>query len=206
MSRRSIMVAVALTAAAVLGLGVMTAQERPAKGPDRTADKQAIEKLTQDAVKAFNDRDAAALTASWTDEGEYIRNDGEPVRGRAEVEKAYAAYFRTLKGRSKVDVQTDNLRFTSADTAVAEVTLRLKNDDGEVIASSWRNTLVVPAESAVPADRAALEVLGASAVRAASGVLAASAVPAASVASARRGDPVARAASVESAASGVRGG
>jgi len=142
MVRTSVLVVAGL-AAAGLGLGVMSAQTQPAKGPDRTADKQAIEKLTQDAVKAFNARDAAALAANWTDEGEYIRNDGEPVRGRAEVEKAYAAFFKTLKGNPKVEVQTDGLRFTSADTAVAEVTLRLKNDEGEVVASSWRNTLVV---------------------------------------------------------------
>ena len=37
----------------------------------------------------------------------------------------------------------DGLRFTSADSAVLEVTLRLKNEAGEDIASSWRNTLLV---------------------------------------------------------------
>ena len=48
-----------------------------------------------------------------------------------------------MKGKPKLEVQTDGLRFPSADTAVSEVTLRLKNEEGEVIASSWRNTLLV---------------------------------------------------------------
>jgi uncharacterized protein (TIGR02246 family) len=146
MSRRSVMVVAGL-AVAVLGLGVMTAQDReakgPGKGPDREADWKAIEKLSRDAVLAFNNRYASAIAANWTDEGEYIRNDGEPIRGRAEVEKGYAAFFKTLTGKSTLEAQTDSLRFTSADTAVVEVTIRLRNEDGEVVASNWRNTLVV---------------------------------------------------------------
>jgi uncharacterized protein (TIGR02246 family) len=125
----------------ILGVGFMAAQERTAK--DREADKAAIDKLTKAMVQAFDNRDAAALVANWTDEGEFIRNDGEPIRGRAEVQKGYAEFFKTLKGKPKVEMKTDEIRFPSADTAVAEATLRLKNDEGEVVASSWRTTLLV---------------------------------------------------------------
>ena len=121
----------------------MTAQDKTAKGPDREADKAAIDKLIKEIIQAFNNRDAAAIAANWTAEGEYIRNDGEPIRGRAEIQKGYAEFFKTLKGKPKLEIQTDGLRFPSADTAVSEVTLRLKNEEGELIASSWRNTLLV---------------------------------------------------------------
>src|SRR5262249_44555251 len=127
----------------ILGVGIMTAQDKKDKGPDRAADKQAIDKLVKENIQAFNNRDAAAIAANWTAEGEYIRNDGEPIHGRAEIQKGYAEFFKTLKGKPTVEVQTDGLRFTSADTAVSEVTLRLKNEQGDVIASSWRNTLLV---------------------------------------------------------------
>ena len=127
----------------VLGVGFLVAQPKGTKGPDREPDKLAIDKLIKANIQAFNDRDAAAIAANWTDEGEYIRNDGDPVRGRADIQKGYAEFFKTLKGKPTVEVQTDNLRFTSADTAVSEVTLRLKNEQGQVIASSWRNTLLV---------------------------------------------------------------
>jgi uncharacterized protein (TIGR02246 family) len=127
----------------ILGVGIMTAQDKPAKDPKREADKQAIEKLSKDMIDAFAKRDAAAVVANWTADGEFIRNDGDPIRGKADIQKAYAEYFRQLTGKPKLEIQSDNLRFPSVDTAVAEVTLRLKGEDGETIASSWRNTLLV---------------------------------------------------------------
>jgi uncharacterized protein (TIGR02246 family) len=142
MSRKRILLVTGL-AAVVLGAGFMAAQDKKDKGPDREADKQAIDKLTRENIQAFNNRDAAAIAANYTAEGEYVRNDGELIRGRAEIEKGYAEFFKTLKGKPKLEVQTDGLRFTSADTAVLEVTLRLKSEEGELIASSWRNTLLV---------------------------------------------------------------
>ena len=142
MYRKGIVVLVTASALVILGVSFMTAQDKT-KGPDREADKLAIDNLIKANVQAFNNRDAAAVAANWTDEAEYVRNDGDPVRGRAEIQKGYAEFFKTVKGKPTVEVQTDNLRFTSADTAISEVTLRLKNEQGQVIASSWRNTLVV---------------------------------------------------------------
>ena len=126
-----------------LGVGFMTAQDKSAKDPKREADKLAIDKLAKDFIQAFDKRDAAALAANWTADGEFVRNDGEVIRGRAEIQKAYGEFFKKLTGKMKLEAQTDGLRFPSADTAIAEVTLRLKNEEGETVASSWRNTLLV---------------------------------------------------------------
>jgi uncharacterized protein (TIGR02246 family) len=142
MYRNCILLLAALTLV-FLGVGFMTAQDKSTKGPDRESDKLAIDKLIKANIQAFNNRDAAAIAANWTAEAEYIRNDGEPIRGRADIQKGYAEFFRTLKGKPTVEVQIDNLRFPSADTAVSEVTLRLKNEQGELIGSNWRNTLLV---------------------------------------------------------------
>ena len=142
MFRKRIVLVTALVLA-FLGVSFMTAQDKTNKAADREADKAAIDKLIKESIKAFNDRDAAAIAANWTTEGEYIRNDGTPVRGRAEIQKGYADFFKTLKGKPTVEVQSDGLRFMSADSAVSEVTLRLKNEQGEMISSSWRNTFLV---------------------------------------------------------------
>jgi uncharacterized protein (TIGR02246 family) len=142
MFRKSVLLLFVL-ALVLLGVGFMTAQDRTANGPKREADKLAIDKLIKASIQAFNNRDAAAIAANWTAEGEYIRNDGDPIRGQAEIQKGYAEFFKTLKGKPAVEVQFDNLRFPSADTAVSEVTLRLKNEQGELIGSNWRNTLLV---------------------------------------------------------------
>lgn len=136
-------VLVAGIAVVLLGVRLMTAQDQTAKGPDREADKQAIDKISKAFIQAFNDRDAAAVAAIYTEGGEYIRNDGEPIRGRAEIQKGYADFFKTLKGKTKLETQLDGLRFPSADSAVVEVTLRLRNEEGEEIASSWRNSFLV---------------------------------------------------------------
>ena len=128
---------------AILGVNFMTAQGQATRGPNREADKQAIDKLIKDQIQAFNNRDAAAIAGRWTTDSEYVRNDGERVHGRAEIQKGYADFFKTLKGKPVAEVQIDNLRFPSVDTAVSEVTLRLKDEQGEAIGSSWRNTLLV---------------------------------------------------------------
>lgn len=140
---RSGIVLVAAFALAVFGVRFMTAQDKKDKGTSREADKAAIDKLSMQMIEAFNNRDAVAIAANYTAEAEFIRDDGTPLRGRAEIEKAYAEFFRTLKGKPKLEVQTDNLRFLSADSAILEVTVRLKNEVGEDIASSWRNSLLV---------------------------------------------------------------
>jgi uncharacterized protein (TIGR02246 family) len=127
----------------VLSVSWMSAQDKAGKAPKREADKQAIDKLAKETVQAFEKRDAAAIAAHWTADGEFVRNDGEVIRGRAEIQKAYADFFKKLTGKPKLEIQSDGIRFPSADTAVAEVTLRLKNEEGETVASSWRNTLLV---------------------------------------------------------------
>jgi uncharacterized protein (TIGR02246 family) len=127
----------------VLGGGITTAQDKTAKDPEREPDRLAIDKLTKDLIQAFDKRDAAAIAAHWTEEGEFIHNDGKPIRGRAEIQKGYAEFFKTLKGKPKLEIQSDAVRFLSADTAVSEVTLRLKNDDGEIVASGRQAIVAV---------------------------------------------------------------
>jgi uncharacterized protein (TIGR02246 family) len=132
-----------LLALMVLGGGLTTAQDQTARDPKRESDQLAIDRLTKEMLQAFDRRDAAAIAAHWTSEGEFIRNDGEPVRGRAEIQKGYAEFFKTLKGKPKLESQSDAVRFPSADMAVSEVTLRLKNDDGEIVASGRQAIVVV---------------------------------------------------------------
>jgi uncharacterized protein (TIGR02246 family) len=132
-----------LLALVIFGGGFTTAQDRRAKALKREADRLAIDKLSKDMIQAFEKRDAAAVAAHWTEEGELIYNDGEPICGRAAIEKGYAEFFKTLKGKPKVEIQSEVLRFPSADLAVHEATLRLKNDDGEIVASGRQATVLV---------------------------------------------------------------
>jgi uncharacterized protein (TIGR02246 family) len=132
-----------LLACVALGGGFASPQDKTAIDTKREPDRLALEKLSKAMIQAFDHRDAAAIAANWTDEGEFVHNDGEPIRGRTEIQKGYAEFFNTLQGKPKLEIQSDSLRFPSADTAVTDTTLRLKDDEGEIVACGRQNTLAV---------------------------------------------------------------
>jgi uncharacterized protein (TIGR02246 family) len=123
--------------------GFITAQDKTAADPKREPDRLAIDNLTREMIEAFDKRDAAAIAANWSEEGEFIHNDGVPIRGRADIQKGYEEYFRTLKGNPKLEIQSDALHFPSADMAVRQTTLRLKSVEGEIVASGRQDTVLV---------------------------------------------------------------
>lgn len=84
------------------------------------ADRQAIRKTVATFAEAFEKGDAKALAAHWTENGEYLSDDGQTFRGRASIEKEYAAAFAKRKGKPRVEIEVDALRFPSKDTAIEE--------------------------------------------------------------------------------------
>lgn len=125
------------------GGGFTAAQDKTAKNAERETDRLAIDRLTRDMILAFHNRDAASIAASWTEDGEFIRNDGESIRGRAEIQAGYAEFFETLKGNPKLEIQSDGARFLSAVMAVTDATLRLRNDNGAILASGRQAIVAV---------------------------------------------------------------
>jgi uncharacterized protein (TIGR02246 family) len=120
-----------------------TARPATAKDSNHEPDTLAIDRINNDMIRAFTKRDAQAMADHWTDRGEFIRNDDEPIRGRDEIRKGYVEFFKTLDGNPKLEIEPASLRFLSGDTAVSEETLRLRNDEGEVVASSWQHSVLV---------------------------------------------------------------
>src|SRR5262249_37639700 len=110
----------------VLGVGWMTAQDktktaRPAVDPKRAAAVEAIKKAGQEYVKAVEKGDAKALAGFWTEGGEFLAADGDVIRGREAIEKAYAVLFAKKEAR-KLELEPTAIRFPSADTAILEGT------------------------------------------------------------------------------------
>jgi uncharacterized protein (TIGR02246 family) len=91
----------------------------PTRDPKRAADDAAIRKASADFVKAVEAGDAKAVGGSWTEEGEYIGDDGTTIRGRAAIEAAYAKAFAKHKNL-KVEMTVESIRFPSKDTAIEE--------------------------------------------------------------------------------------
>lgn len=91
---------------------------KPAQPRDASADLAAIRAASQAFVTSFNKRDAKAVAAHWTEDGDYRDESGRTYAGRAEIEKAYAAYFAE-NSKAQLRVVIDNLRLLS-DTAAIE--------------------------------------------------------------------------------------
>ncbi len=85
----------------------------------RSEDEAAVRKATADFIQAIEKGDAKAVAASWTEQGEYIGDEGTTIRGRTAIEAAYAKAFARDKNL-KVEFTVESLRFPSKDTAIEE--------------------------------------------------------------------------------------
>src|SRR5262245_58717483 len=123
------------TAAALLALavGVLIAEDRPrlrrhaapvqtvaavagGKEDGRDADREAIKKSSHEFQQAFAKGDAKKCAAFWTENGELI-DEHSAVRGRAEIEKAFAEFFKATP-KIKVHVLIESIHFPARDLAI----------------------------------------------------------------------------------------
>jgi uncharacterized protein (TIGR02246 family) len=139
MKRHAVLLVVALCGA--LAVGLLTARERqpapvaaPAVEGGREADADATRKSAEDFARAFEKGDARAAAACWTEGAEYVGHDGATLRGRAEIETAFADLFKD-KNRARLEVDVRSIRFPSKDLAIEEGILR-HTPDGPGLPSS----------------------------------------------------------------------
>jgi uncharacterized protein (TIGR02246 family) len=109
------------------------AQAKPAADPPATKrpeDEAAIRKASADFITLVEKGDAKAVAASWTEDGEYIDDDGTTIRGRAAIEDAYAKAFAKKK-KTKVEINIESIHFPSKDTAIEEGYAKLYREGSE---------------------------------------------------------------------------
>ncbi|HEX5269917.1 MAG TPA: SgcJ/EcaC family oxidoreductase [Gemmataceae bacterium] len=137
------MACIVLTCGAVVAItaGFLTGREKnpttAAKSgdPKHKADEEAIRKASADLARALEKGDAKAVAGLWTEEGEYVADDGTTVRGRAALEAAYKKLF--AKGPNlKVEAAIDCIRFVSRDSAIEEGVAKVHRGKGEDTATS----------------------------------------------------------------------
>ena len=91
----------------------------PREAPRAFRGRVAVRKATAEFIKAVEKGDAKAVAAFWTEQGEYIGDEGTTLRGRAAIEAAYAKAFARNKNL-KVEMTVESIRFPSKDTAIEE--------------------------------------------------------------------------------------
>jgi uncharacterized protein (TIGR02246 family) len=117
---------------AALAASLLTHSVRADEPGDRAEAEKALVKNAEAFIDAFHKGDATALAAFWVADGDYTVQTGRQHKGREAIEKAFAALFEDHKGL-KVQVESESLRFVTADVAI---------EDGV--------TSVVPADGSVP--------------------------------------------------------
>lgn len=117
--------AVGVFGCAILSLCSMTwGQEKPKTPPvdtsdAHTADRAAIADVFKSLSKSFAARDAQAVVAHWTTEGEYDNQAGVSLKGKEALVAAFAGFFAKTPELTS-DVLAGEVRFLAKDTAVAE--------------------------------------------------------------------------------------
>jgi uncharacterized protein (TIGR02246 family) len=128
--------------AVVATLGLVVAQGPPARQPaavsrgdiqttvppEREPDVQAVRDLLAAFVKAYNETDAKALGALFTQAAEIEDEDGEVTRGRDAIVGRFSKIFQESDGES-LAVDADSLRFLGTDIAIEEGTASLSTGE-----------------------------------------------------------------------------
>ncbi len=84
---------------------------------DNDADLAAIRQTAKSYLDAFDQGDAKAVAAHWTEDGEYIDQTGLALLGREAIEKGFEEFFSKNNG-AKLQLKIESLRLLEEDVAV----------------------------------------------------------------------------------------
>ena len=92
------------------------------------ADEQAIRKVSAELTRALEKGDPRALAGLWTEEGEYVADDGTTIRGRPALEAAYRnSSPRPPTSRSRPpSIPSASFRDSAIEEGVAKVAARAR--------------------------------------------------------------------------------
>jgi uncharacterized protein (TIGR02246 family) len=107
-----------------LGLGTLRgwAQDQSSSPSDQdssAAELAAIRAESDAFVAAFNKRDATAVAALWTEDGDFIDETGQRFAGREAIEKGYEQFFADHP-RARIRILIDSLRLLSDSAAIED--------------------------------------------------------------------------------------
>lgn len=119
--RPTISIALAMTVLLFLFPGHAMSQAAGAGSPGdaRDEDLSQIRAQSQAFIAAFNKRDAKAVAALWTKDGQYVDDTGRTFAGREAIRKGYADFFAN-NGKAEIRIMIDSLRLLSDDAAIEE--------------------------------------------------------------------------------------
>lgn len=100
--------------------------------PPQAADEKAVRSSATEFVQAFNKKDAKAIGALWTPNCEYVDETGRILRGRDEIEKEYADFFKD-NPRLTMEVSVSSVKVIGGKAAIEEGSAIVKNAKGTIV-------------------------------------------------------------------------
>lgn len=96
---------------------------------DKKADEKSIRNLVQSYQEAYNQQDAAKLTAQWSSDVTYINPvTGESAKGREAIEKLFREKFARGEKRH-LEITIKNITFPDVDEAIEKGVMKMTLDD-----------------------------------------------------------------------------
>jgi uncharacterized protein (TIGR02246 family) len=123
----------------ILAVGLaFTVTTAPVWAQGSAADDAAIRKATEQFSPAWAKGDSKSLGALYTMDADYVSSTGLVAKGRAEIEKAYAAQFAGVYKGTSLKNDVTNVRFLKPDIAIVNGTFEvtgLHGPDGKEMPS-----------------------------------------------------------------------
>jgi uncharacterized protein (TIGR02246 family) len=112
-----VLVLVCLIGAAWYGTALIGGQAAQSAGA--AEEEKAIRATVEQYVNAFNTADAKALAGALAPEAEFVDDEGNAVRGRAEIEKVFAKFLEDNKS-AKLQVTMGDVRLVAPNVALED--------------------------------------------------------------------------------------
>jgi uncharacterized protein (TIGR02246 family) len=97
----------------------------------RSDDETAIRANVAAFVKAYSARDAKAIAALFTTDGQIVDKDGDASEGREAIQKVFAGIFADSP-QKRIEVTIESIRFVGSDLAIEEGSTKETAAPGEV--------------------------------------------------------------------------
>jgi uncharacterized protein (TIGR02246 family) len=108
-----------------------------------TPEENGIREAAKEFVEAFNKKDHAAVSAHWTEKGEYRNQAGIVIKGRAAIAKSYESWF-AAHTNPNLAMTIGSIRFLSPDLAWVEGDLKFRSHPEAPVESSRFRSLQIP--------------------------------------------------------------
>ena len=82
--------------------------------------EDAIRKLYEQFVAAWNKHDPKGMAAMWVEDGDDVEPDGHMAKGRTDVEKLFTAEHQTVMKSTKLALTIDSVWFIDANLALVD--------------------------------------------------------------------------------------